>query len=68
MKAADLRPGDQFLSLGTPVTVLRDQEPWTDLFGRDMLRYWCRREDTGAEGWMYLGPTGVVRHPSEATP
>ena len=30
-------------------------EPHQDIFGRDELKVWCRREDTGSEGWMTYG-------------
>lgn len=44
-----------------PCTILRDPEPGTDLFGRETLRFWSRREDTGQEGSLTYGPTGFVR-------
>lgn len=69
MNAADLVPGDRFLSLDVPVEVLREREPWLDPFGRrGHFRCWCRREDTGAEGWMHFGPDGAVDLLAEATP
>jgi hypothetical protein len=59
-----LQPCDQFtvsLSDDTVITVLRDSEPCIDLFGRVMFRFWCVREDTGAEGWMMFGESGTVQ-------
>jgi hypothetical protein len=53
---SDLHPGDRFSRDDTVVTVLRESEPCTDRFGRTMVRYWCRRSDTDAEGWMIYGP------------
>jgi hypothetical protein len=46
-----------------PVTVLRDAEPDTtsDPFGRELVRFWCRDDLTGNEGWMSFGPGGAVR-------
>lgn len=53
---SDVQPGMTFLYRGTRVRVLRTAEGWVDRFGRDMLRFWAAREDTGAEGWMTYGP------------
>ena len=59
--ASDLVPGDRILGPGdVPVTILDHPEDGTDLFGRNMIRYWARREDTGAEGFMSFGRTGFV--------
>jgi len=63
--AENLRPGDVILaSERVPVTVLRDAveavETVWPLAGRPCLRYWCRREDTGAEGFMTYGPGGAA--------
>lgn len=69
--AVNLNPGDRFIRfhdpLDTVVTVLDSSEPTTDLFGRPMRLFWCSRADTGAEGWVMFGPTGVVHRiqPSE---
>lgn len=51
-----------YVMLWTTVTVLRDQEPATDIFNQQLFKFWCRREDTGAEGYMTFGPAGVVLH------
>ncbi len=70
--AGTLRPGDVLLTdeygsiaegaaQNVRVTILREREPYRDIFGRTMFRYWARREDTGQEGWMSYGPGGVVR-------
>jgi hypothetical protein len=57
---ADMEPGDRFLYLHRDVTivvvVLRERDECTDRFGRAQWRYWCRREDSGAEGFMRFGP------------
>lgn len=60
MLARDLDMGDEFARDGIVVTVLRGPEPTKDLFGRDMIRVWCRREDTGAEGWVMFGRDAVI--------
>lgn len=60
-RAWDLMPGDAFDRDGVRVTVLRPGEPHVDRFGRAMRRFWCRREDTGLEGWVEFGSGGVVR-------
>lgn len=61
MNADDLQPGDVIAGPnGAEVTILRERESWQDRFGRDMFRYWARRADTGAEGWMPYGPAGKV--------
>ena len=70
--AGTLRPGDVLLTdeygsiaegavLNVRNTILRDRAPYRDRFGREMFRYWARREDTGAEGWMTYGPGAMVR-------
>jgi hypothetical protein len=64
--AEDLTPGDVFLGPGdVHVTVLRDKALDVarngPLTGQACIRYWCRREDTGAEGYMTYGAGGVVR-------
>lgn len=56
----ELKPGDVFYMRGTAITVLKKLEPTTDWFGQDLFRLWCRREDTGKEGYCTFGPTGVV--------
>lgn len=65
--AERLAPGDRIhveLEGGVAVTVLRDGvqsvESFGPIAGRPCLRYWCRREDTGAEGFMTYGPGGVA--------
>lgn len=64
--AADLMPGDRiYLPLhdGAVVRVLRAGEPWRDLFGREMTRYWCVGESgeaEGREGFMTYGPGARV--------
>lgn len=52
-----------YLQYHRPVTVLRDAEPDTtsDPFGRELVKFWCRDDLTGAEGWMSFGPGGAVR-------
>jgi hypothetical protein len=42
------------------VVVVRPAESYKDIFGRPLLRYWCRREDTGEEGFMSYGPDGIA--------
>lgn len=55
----DLRPGDRFDREGTAVTVMREGEPWRDRFGLSLVRFWCSRSDTGAEGWVAFGPSAI---------
>lgn len=58
-----LKPGDTFNYEGTNppvrVTVLRPaveaRETVVPLAGRPVWHVWCRREDTGAEGFMSYG-------------
>lgn len=74
--ASQLRAGSRILAHGrvldndldgymvielVPVLVLRDGEPWRDLFGRDITRFWCRDEMSGREGWESYGPRGMAR-------
>jgi len=61
----DFAPGIQITRLDNNgqdvlVTILRDAEPGKDIFGRDMLRFWARREDTKQEGFVTFGPKGYV--------
>ncbi len=60
-RPADLQPGDRYLvrvaDEDVTVQVVRPCEPWTEPFGRPgFFRLWCRRDDTGAEGYMCYGP------------
>ena len=58
--ASSLRVGDVFEREGVRVAVLRDAEPAPNRFGLPWFRLWCRREDTGAEGYCTFGPNGQV--------
>lgn len=59
--ATELKVGDIIVNERRPdVVVLGSSKTWTDVFGRTMLKYWCKRTDTGEEGWMLYGPTGHV--------
>lgn len=71
--AETLRPGDRvegspYTDPGVVVTILREGEQTTEtvpaLAGRPVLRYWGRREDTGAEGYLSYGPGGIARRVS----
>lgn len=46
------------------VTVLRAPEEHIEtvgpLAGRPGIRVWCRREDTGVEGYMSYGPAATI--------
>ena len=59
VKPADLWPGDTFaysrFGYNVQITVLRLPQGHEDMFGRDELKVWCRREDTGQEGWVLYG-------------
>jgi hypothetical protein len=65
-----LRPNDVIVRDDVLVTILRHGEAGVEtvfpLAGRDCWRYWARREDTGAEGYVTFGPGGVVDRRSEA--
>lgn len=41
---------------GVPLEVLRDREDREDRFGRTMNAWWCKRLDTGMEGYIIFGP------------
>jgi hypothetical protein len=61
--AEHLQPGDYCAKSaggGNEYTVLRPVEPCEDLFGRSMIRYWCRALADDREGWMTFGPHGVA--------
>lgn len=62
--AEDIRPGDTIVypyeHPPVRVVVLRDAIKEPDHFGRPLMRFWCRREDTGAEGYMSYGPGGIA--------
>jgi hypothetical protein len=61
--ASTLKPGDRIhvpYEANVDVTILREAEPCRDRFGRELQRFWSRREDTGAEGFMSYGPGGIV--------
>jgi hypothetical protein len=60
MHAAEAPVGYSYATRGTTITVLREPEPCEDLFGRTMIRFWARRADTGAEGWMTYGPAAHI--------
>jgi hypothetical protein len=65
VNAVSLIPGDVILRQGVQATILRPKEDFTEtvepLTGRPGVRFWCRREDTGQEGWMTYGLTGVAQ-------
>jgi hypothetical protein len=54
------RTGRSSRSVGVRVVVLRDAEPAPNSFGLAWFRLWCRRDDTGKEGYCTFGPDGVV--------
>jgi hypothetical protein len=60
MNAQDLKAGSVFTRDGVRVVVLRDAEPAPNSFGLAWFRLWCRRDDTGKEGYCTFGPDGVV--------
>jgi hypothetical protein len=60
MLAAEAVPGYTYATCGTTITVVGEPEPCEDLFGRTMTRFWARRADTGAEGWMTYGPAAHI--------
>ena len=68
LTVADLRPGVRFKYNGHPVEILRDREQRKDLFGQQLDSWWSRRIDTGDEGYVSLGPGGVLRVEPLKTP
>jgi hypothetical protein len=65
----EMRPGDIIDWTGRPaVEVVRTGEPYVEkvgpLAGRRGRAHWCRRLDTGKEGYVPYGPDGQapVRH------
>lgn len=60
--AANLKPGDSYEHTpgGTRVHILSGPKPAEDRFGRGMIEYQARREDTGATGAVQFGPGGKV--------
>lgn len=68
LTAADLRPGVRFKYSGHPVEILRDREKRKDRFGQELDSWWSRRIDTGDEGYVSLGPGGVLRVEPLKTP
>lgn len=61
LSANDLRPGVRFKYDGHPVEILRDREQRVGRFGQMLEAWWSRRADTGDEGYVYLGPGGILR-------
>lgn len=61
LTAADLKPGVRFKYNGHPVEILRDPEKRKDRFGLELDSWWARRIDTGDEGYVSLGPGGLLR-------
>jgi hypothetical protein len=68
LRAADLRPGVRFRYNGHPVEILRSLEKRKDRFGLELDSWWSRRIDTGDEGYVSLGPGGVLRVEPLKTP
>jgi hypothetical protein len=58
--AGDLKVGDRFHYQGTVVTVLQAQEPTSDRFAQELIKYYAQRDDTKAKGYMVFGPFGAV--------
>lgn len=54
--------GDQFISShGPTIELMREPETYQDRFGIERLRLWCKRIDTGEEGWVFYGYGAMVR-------
>jgi hypothetical protein len=68
LRAADLRPGVRFRHNGHPIEILRSLEKRKDRFGLELDSWWSRRIDTGDEGYVSLGPGGVLRVEPLKTP
>ncbi len=68
LTADDLRPGARFKYNGHPVEILRGLEKRKDRFGLELDSWWSRRIDTGDEGYVSLGPGGVLRVEPLKTP
>lgn len=54
--------GGEFMEVVSVVVVeiLRDREDYTDIFGRVLGKWWARRSDTGAEGYVIYGPGAYI--------
>ena len=58
--AESLQVGDVIETHGETVTIIGEQEPWVDPFGREMFKYMGRIESSGKEGYITFGPGGTV--------
>lgn len=38
-----------------PIVIVRGAEDCLDIFGRTMMHYWAKREDTNQEGFITFG-------------
>ena len=61
LTAADLKPGIRFKYNSHPVEILHGPEKRKDRFGQELDSWWARRIDTGDEGYVSLGPGGILR-------
>jgi hypothetical protein len=59
--AEDVMVGDVIDYHGIALKVLRAGDEGKDPFGRPLIRHWCKRKDTGEEGYMSYGSGGVAR-------
>lgn len=59
-RAEDLTPGTRVLYASTPCKILSGPDTRTDKFGRPVLVFRARREDTGATGALLFGPGALV--------
>ena len=69
LDAHSLKTGDRFIFpySDSPVTVrvIGEQEPAKDFFGREgHIKYLCKREDTGKQGYMSFGPGAIPLQPA----
>lgn len=60
LTAKDLKPGLRFKYRGADVEILRDRVSDRDRFGLELDRWWSRNLGTGQEGYVSLGPGGML--------
>lgn len=61
VEIASLAVGDQFVSWQGPVIeLMREAETYDKRFGIEWMRLWCKRLDTGEEGWVFYASGAIV--------
>lgn len=63
-RAEQLKPGDTIVYGYGPqpvhLVIIEPAVTEPDRFGRPLMRFWCRRADTGEEGYMSYGAGGIA--------